>query len=412
MSSFADTDYFAILDLTYGNKSEPGAIATEFFYCLLTTGYWLLPYMKDETKRQLIKWLMIFGLWTAAAIYFASQVTTQSRLSPRQVSIWRALSWELASAYVWFALMPLVLWLGRRFRFERARWKTSLPIHIVAGVAISFFQLGIDALILPKLGYPPNKTFANFGDKYRYFLLLNFHLSLLIYWATLGIRYSSDYYHKFRERELRASQLEARLAQTKLQVLKMQLHPHFLFNTLNAISELVYRDPDVAEHMITNLSDLLRISLDNVGVQEVPLQQELDFLNKYLEIEQTRFQDRLQLSMEIDPDTLDASVPNMILQPLVENAIKHGIGPRSSGGRIEIAAHRQNGTLHLRVSDDGRGLPNGEQAALREGVGLANTRARLAHLYGSQHNFELISSPQRGLTLELEIPFRIVPIVP
>ncbi|MEO6392899.1 MAG: histidine kinase [Pyrinomonadaceae bacterium] len=368
--------------------------------------------MKDETKRQLIKWLMIFGLWTAAAIYFASQVTTQSRLSTRQVSIWRALSWELTSAYVWFALMPLVLWLGRRFRFERARWKASLPIHIVAGVAISFFQLGIDALILPKLGYPSSRKFANFGETYRYFLLLNFHLSLLIYWATLGIRYSSDYYHKFRERELRASQLEARLAQTKLQVLKMQLHPHFLFNTLNAISELVYRDPDVAEHMITNLSDLLRISLDNVGVQEVPLQQELDFLNKYLEIEQTRFQDRLQLSLEIDADTLDASVPNMILQPLVENAIKHGIGPRSSGGRIEIAAHRQNGTLHLRVSDDGRGLPHGEQAALREGVGLANTRARLAHLYGSQHNFELISSPMRGLTLELEIPFRVVPIVP
>lgn len=368
--------------------------------------------MKDETKRQLIKWLMIFGLWTAAAVYFASQVATQSRLSPRQISLWRALSWELTSAYVWFVMMPLILWLGRKFRFEAHTWKTSLPIHILAGVVISFAQLAIVALILPVLGYPPGKIFANFAEKYRYFLLLNFHLSLLLYWATLGIRYASDYYHKFRERELRASQLEARLAQTKLQVLKMQLHPHFLFNTLNAISELVYRDPDVAEHMITNLSDLLRISLDNVGVQEVPLQQELDFLNKYLEIEQTRFQDRLQLSMEIDPDTLDASVPNMILQPLVENAIKHGIGPRSSGGRIEIGAHRQNGTLYLRVSDDGRGLPNGEQAALREGVGLANTRARLAHLYGSQHNFELISSPQRGLTLELEIPFRVVPLVP
>jgi two-component system LytT family sensor kinase len=366
--------------------------------------------MKEETKRRAVKWLMIFGLWTAAAIYFASMAVTQSRLGPRPLSIWRALSWELTSGYVWFLLMPLILWLGARFPFERSRWKTSLPVHLVACIVVACGQQAIDALILPKLGYPRTIKFNSYGDTYRYFLLANLHLSVGLYWATLGVLYAYNFYHKYRERELRASQLEARLAQTKLQVLKMQLHPHFLFNTLNAISELVYRDPEIAEHMITNLSDLLRISLDNVGVQEVPLQQELDFLNKYLEIEQTRFHDRLQLQMSIDPDTLDASVPNMILQPLVENAIKHGIGPRSAGGRIEIAAHRSNGTLHMRVSDDGRGLPNGEQAALREGVGLANTRARLAHLYGSNHNFELISSPHTGLTLELEIPFRIAPV--
>jgi signal transduction histidine kinase len=366
--------------------------------------------MQEETKRQAIKWLMIFGLWTATAVFFASMLFTQTRSALHPISFWRALSWEVTSSYLWFALMPLVLWLSRRFPFEMKRWKRSLPIHVVACVAIALVQQAIVSVILPRLGYLGSHR-SYYWDNYRLILQTNIHLCILIYWATVGIRYANDYYHKYRERELRASQLEARLAQTKLQVLKMQLHPHFLFNTLNAISELVYSDPESAEHMITNLSDLLRISLDQVGVQEVPLQQELDFLNKYLEIEQTRFHDRLHLHLDIDPDTLDATVPNMILQPLVENAIKHGIGPRSSGGHIEITAHRSNGTLHMRVSDDGCGLPNGEQAALREGVGLANTRARLNHLYGSQHNFEMISSPQKGLTLELEIPFRTFPNV-
>jgi LytS/YehU family sensor histidine kinase len=158
--------------------------------------------------------------------------------------------------------------------------------------------------------------------------------------------------------------------------------------------------------MITNLSDLLRLSLDSVGVQEVSLQQELEFLKKYLEIEQTRFHDRLRVKMDIDPQSLDASVPNMILQPLVENAIRHGIAPLASGGQIEISAARDNGALHVRISDDGRGLPGGDATTIKDGVGLANTRARLQHLYGSAHRFELHGSATGGLTLNLSIPYR------
>jgi two-component sensor histidine kinase len=364
--------------------------------------------LEQESKlnRSYVKWLLIFGLWTVVALFFTSQVAMQSRLSQRPISFFRILSWQLSSSYVWFALMPLILWLGRKFRFENGKWKTSLPIHFVASLIVALGQQAMDALILPKLGYPPNIKFSSYLDGYRVFLLINFHLSVSIYWAVIGIKYAIGYYQKYRERELRASQLEARLAQTRLQVLKMQLHPHFLFNTLNAISELVYKDPEAAEQMITNLSDLLRLSLDNVGVQEVPLQQELEFLNKYIEIEQTRFHDRLQVELHIEPDTLDASVPNMILQPLVENAIKHGIAPRSSGGRVEIDAERQNGLLLLRVSDDGIGLSNGDGETLKEGVGLSNTRARLRHLYGEQHRFELKPLKDGGLMLQLEIPFK------
>ena len=349
---------------------------------------------------------MIFGCWSLVALFFTSQTFAQSYLYQGDITLWRALSWQFFSCYVWFILTPIILSFDRRFRLERGSLTRSIPAHVLFGFAIALFQQSIDALVLPRLGYPPGIVFRSYLHAYKTFLLINFHLALFFYWAILGVSYAITYYKKFRERELRASQLETRLAQARLQVLKMQLHPHFLFNTLNAISELVFKDPESAEQMITNLSDLLRLSLENVGVQEVPLKQELDFLGKYVEIEQTRFHDRLRLKMDIAPETLDATVPNMILQPLVENAIRHGIGVRSSGGNIVIGAERENGMLHLFVRDDGRGLLNGEHVALKEGVGLANTRARLAHLYGGEHRFDLNNSPGGGLTVAMKIPFR------
>lgn len=364
--------------------------------------------MEDVTlaPRSRTKWWLIFGCWSFVALFFTSQTYFQGKLYQQPISFPRAMSWQFSSCYVWFLLTPVILWFNSRFPLRRGKWTRSIPAHIVLSILVALVQLSIDARVLPLLGYYPGLTFASYAEAYKFFLLVNFHLALFFYWAILGVNYAIDYYQKYRERELRASQLETRLAQARLQVLKMQLHPHFLFNTLNAISELVYKDPESAEQMITNLSDLLRLSLENVGVQEVPLKQELDFLNKYVEIEQTRFHDRLRLNMEIEPETLDACVPNMILQPLVENAIRHGIGMRSTGGEIEIGADRADGMLHLFVRDNGRGLMNGEKKALKEGVGLANTRARLAHLYGASHRFDLKNSPGGGLLVDLAIPFR------
>lgn len=359
-----------------------------------------------RAPRSRTKWWLIFGCWSVVALFFSSQAYVQARIYQLPVTFLRVMSWQFSSCYVWFLLTPIILWLNRRFPLERGAWKRSIPAHLLFSILVALVQQSIDARVLPLLGYYPGVTFASYWAAYKFFLIVNFHLALFLYWAILGVNYAIDYYQKYRERELRASQLETRLAQARLQVLKMQLHPHFLFNTLNAISELVYKDPESAEQMITNLSDLLRLSLENVGVQEVPLKQELDFLNKYVEIEQTRFHDRLRLSMEIEPETLDACVPNMILQPLVENAIRHGIGMRSSGGQIEIGADREDGMLHLFVRDNGRGLLNGEQKALKEGVGLANTRARLDQMYGASHRFDLKNSPGGGLLVDLAIPFR------
>ncbi|MDQ3798971.1 MAG: histidine kinase [Acidobacteriota bacterium] len=365
--------------------------------------------MNTEPKlnRRMVKWIGIWAVWTLFAFFFTSQFALQNQLSKNPVSFWQILSWQMVSGYVWFALSPLILWLAQKFPLEAGRWRKSVPIHLVASVAVALFQQAIDTFALTRLGYPPNRQFATFLEAYQFFVFVNLHLSILIYWCVLGIKYTVSYYQKYRERELQTSQLQARLAMSRLQVLKMQLHPHFLFNTLNAISELIYKDPESAERMIGDLSDLLRMSFQNLEVQEITLKQELEFLRKYLEIEQMRFHDRLKVEMKIAPETLDAQVPNMILQPLVENAIKHGLAPRSEGGKIEIDAQRSNGHLQITVSDDGIGVPFNDVENLPEGVGLSNTRKRLRHLYGEQHKFDLATSAQKsGLKVNLTIPFK------
>jgi two-component system, LytTR family, sensor kinase len=363
--------------------------------------------LASALEKKHLKWVVIWGLWTLFGFFFASQVALQSQLSENPTPFWRVLSWQLFSGYLWFAISPLILWLGRRFPFDDGKWKTSIPVHFVASVVIAIFNLAVDAWVLPKLGYMSRFAGAPYLEIFKIFVLVNLHFSVAIYWGVIGMQQAVKYYRKYRERELRTSQLEARLATTRLQVLKMQLHPHFLFNTLNAISELIYRDPESAERMISDLSDLLRMSFENLEVQEIPLKQELEFLQKYLQIESTRFHDRLQVVMDISPETLDASVPNMILQPLVENAIKHGIGPRSEGGRINIEASRSGGHLTLSIRDNGLGLLAGGVNDVTEGVGLSNTRRRLRHLYGEDHTFQLNNVESgSGLEVDLVIPFK------
>jgi two-component system LytT family sensor kinase len=234
------------------------------------------------------------------------------------------------------------------------------------------------------------------------------HSDLLTYWVLVGLSHAVGYYRKYQERELKATQLEARLVQAQLQALKMQLQPHFLFNTLHAISALVHKDVEAADRMITRLSEFLRITLDSVGVQEVPLKTELESLDKYLEIEQVRFGSRLAVVRSISAETLHLLVPNLILQPLVENAVRHSIAPRASGGRIEIRARSEKGILVVDVLDDGPGAP---AESYREGVGLANTRARLQQLYGSAQTLDLRNDPGVGFRVSLSLPAH-APVTP
>jgi two-component system, LytTR family, sensor kinase len=249
---------------------------------------------------------------------------------------------------------------------------------------------------------------VSFGTAFGPLLAKTFQYNVWVYWVIVAVSHAFDYYRKFHERELRTAELEKRLVQARLSALQSQLNPHFLFNTLHTISALMHKDVEAADRMVMKLSELLRLALDNTDTHEVPLRQELDFLDRYLEIEQTRFRDRLAVEREIEPGTLGAHVPNLVLQPLVENAIRHGLERHARPGRITLRAWRRDGQLELNVEDNGGGLPEGPLA--RTGIGISNTRNRLEQLYGAAQKFELQNVPSGGLLARVIIPFHEQPM--
>jgi LytS/YehU family sensor histidine kinase len=235
----------------------------------------------------------------------------------------------------------------------------------------------------------------------------NIDKMLMVYWMIVFINHTYMYYQRFREREVRAAQLESQLAQAQLQALKMQLHPHFLFNTLNAISSLMHMDVEAADRMMSRLSDLLRLTLDGAGKQMVTLKEEIDYLNHYLEIEKIRFENRLTVRLNIAPETLDAQVPTLILQPLVENAIKHGIAPHTATGCVEVSAQTKNGILQLQVKDNGSGFNKAGKPSFQEGLGISNTRSRLQKLYGTSFEFDISNGATQGAVVAVPFPFEL-----
>jgi signal transduction histidine kinase len=304
--------------------------------------------------------------------------------------------------YAWAVLVPGVLWMARRYRFGRHTWKRAAAMHaggvIVFTLAHAALTVTCRVLIMKAFAGRDVSWWLYFQELF----FLYFDWEMMTYWAVVGLSHALDFHRESQERELTAAQLRTRLAEATLQALQRQLHPHFLFNTLHTISALMHRDIEAADAMLERLSDLLRLTLDRVGTQLVSLKDELDFLGKYLKIEQTRFGDRLQIHINVEPDTLDAAVPNLVLQPLVENALRHGIGPKIGGGRLDVLARRDGRDLWLEVRDNGVGLTTD---AFHNGVGLTNTRSRLEHLYGDRYRFECETPPGGGLLVRLVIPF-------
>jgi LytS/YehU family sensor histidine kinase len=227
--------------------------------------------------------------------------------------------------------------------------------------------------------------------------------NISVYWVIIGVYLAFDYQDHLKDRRLRNAELERLLSESRLQTLRAQLHPHFLFNTLNAISAHVERDPRVARRMIEQLGELLRLSLDHAEDPEIPLERELAFLDRYLELQKVRFEDRLDTVMNVDPGVLDALVPAFILQPLVENSIVHGVAASLRPSVISLDAWREGGRLRLRVQDDGPGLP----AGWRTGLGISNTRERLHRLYGDDgQSFDISGPAGAGVRVDIAIPFR------
>lgn len=267
----------------------------------------------------------------------------------------------------------------------------------------------------PSFTPPPGRMQVVLGSSFRpdpwtrffHLAMMRTQFTFPIYWCIVCICWAIGHLQETGERERRTLELETRLSQARLQALKMQLQPHFLFNTLNAVSSLIHENPRAADDMIGSLSQFLRITLDTAGEDEVPLRAELGFVDRYLEIQQVRFGERLKICREVEPEVMDALVPTLILQPLVENAIRHGIEPCAGGGTVTIRAGRKNGSLRLVISDDGEGLNGGQLFRLDSGVGLSNTEARLQTLYGGRHQFMLSASVPRGASAEIEIPLRL-----
>jgi len=361
------------------------------------------------TQRRWVRWGLIFGFWTGLGLFFTTEMVISYASRGDEPQWMPALIYQMSRWYAWGLLTPLILGLAHRVRIERP-WRRGVAAHLAASVLVAPLQVVLSlalrygAFLL--LGVVTADQVAGQLANAPLQILTGSFDSFITYWIILGIYHTFDYYRKNQERALQTSKLEGQLAQAQLKALKMQLHPHFLFNTLHGISALVHTDPEAAERMIARLSDLLRLTLDNEGTQEVSLKQELAFLEQYLEIERTRFADRLSVEMDIDPEALDACVPNLILQPLVENAIRHGIAPRPEAGFVRIHAARENGMLRLQVRDDGPGLA-GNQNGLREGVGLTNTRQRLTQLYGDAHRFAFTNAADGGLEVNLDLPFRV-----
>jgi hypothetical protein len=347
----------------------------------------------------LFAWTLV-GLFRAADRYFSDPFQRQ-RL---EFGLWEALAQSLLSSYLWAAMTPLVVALARRSVPRRGHWAGPLSRLTLACFALSVVHCAAFQLTYPLLMGFPCVVSVQLSAVPR-LLPVVFPTHFVTFCAIVGVTWTFLYSKLSRERDLRASQTKTRVAAARLAALKMQLHPHFLFNTLNSILPLVFRDREAAARTVVRLGDLLRLSLQNESSDLIPLRREIEVLQVYLEILQTRFQDRLTVRLDIAPGLGDVLVPNLILQPLVENAVKHGIAAKPGAGRIEIQAWREGESrLGLRVGDDGPGPSEGGRRGGGEGVGLRNTRDRLELLYAADHSFLFQGAPGRGCEVTLTFP--------
>jgi sensor histidine kinase YesM len=351
-----------------------------------------------------VAWAWIFGAWTVLALLSATQSALYLTEAGVPVRWGRLIPMRLADWYTCAIFTPAYFWLVRRYPVDRVRWRSSVPVLL--GCTFLFVVLKYTLYVpLGRWLNPESKPWT-LGDA----LAANFINETIIFGALVAVIHAIELARRERARERREGALRAQLAEARLEALASQLHPHFLFNTLHGVSALMHRDVDAADTMLAHLGELLRRTLattsptsDTPAVHEIPLREELALLEHYLAVMRVRFGDRLTTAVDAAPEALGSLVPPFLLQPLVENAIEHGIARRASGGRIEVAIRIVHGTLAISISDDGEGL---EREPAREGVGVSNTRRRLSELYGKQGSLEFVARPAGGLNVTVTLPLR------
>lgn len=361
--------------------------------------------------------LRTFAIWLAAWIFigliFLGQDVSR-RLFYNDPSLWNEVGFWSMRVVVSAALTLVILWLGTLFQLEKRYWVRRISLHVVFSLCFGVARTGIEAVVYSHLtaGWGPVYAWTqDVGYTFKVLLIFSLHQAVIVYWFILVVHTAVRYYHKFQERaeaalrlELNAAELRAQVTTAQLSALKMQLQPHFLFNTLNAIMGMVRtNEVQQAERALSRFSDLLRAVLDDMDAQEVTLERELTYLRLYLSIEQMRFPDRMAVRIEADPDVLDAAVPHMVLQPIAENAVRHGIGCRVAGGSIDVKISRIDNRLHIAVKDTVEGARIDSPAG--RGLGLSNLKARLNQLYGAEGELQ-IECNDTGAAVEVVVPYR------
>ena len=352
---------------------------------------------------------LLLGAWTLAGVIFAA-VSYASALADtnRRFGFLDALRLNLILFYLWGLFSPLLFWFSRRFPLEfPLRTRRNLLLHLPALVVFAAVHQAIQVVVLWSTTPRMQQQWPSIVDCYRYYFWFGFYIDLIIALLIIIAVHALFYYRRFRASELEQASLKTQLAQAQLKALKMQLHPHFLFNTLHSISSLILEEPAKANSMIARLGDFLRLTLEHSNRQLVTLKEETEFVRCYLEIEQVRFADRLTVNLAVDPATDSAQVPHLILQPLVENAIQHAIAPRAAPGRIEIEARRSGSRLRIEVKDTGPGMTGPVESLQGHGVGLTNVQARLTGLYDGDFSFAISNGSESGFSVLLELPFQL-----
>jgi len=359
-----------------------------------------------DRKYPWLLWAGSYAVWISIALVSACSMYRFGLLFDASVTFWQTLKIPLINNLIIAGLTPVVIRIGLRYPLQRSNWALRTFLYGLGGLVFTATHVLIRIMVYPVVdAMTKQRVPVGWPLFERVFLYDLVEDCFYFYLPILLVTHLLLYYQQARDRELRASQLETRLVQTQLKALKSQLQPHFLFNTLHSISALMMIDVAKADQMMARLSDLLRMSLEGSSWQETTLNRELQFVNGYLEIEKMRLGERLKIRTAIDSDTLDALVPHLLLQPLVENAIRHGISKLPGGGEVWISARKQENELHLQVGDNGSGFLPGTAATEKHGVGLIATEERLRGLYGDQHRLEIQSTSGKGTIVHVKIPF-------
>ncbi len=353
------------------------------------------------------RWAQLLLIFTLTGMVSVAPTLLQHLAEDVPLPIDRLVS-EFIGWYLWLPFVVAMFWLVRRFPLERARWKSRIAIYFASGIAASALYAVLallkDSALNTLVWDRPAPSLSVLGAG---FLFGGLEFYMLVFCTMLAVVHAFEYHQRYQDRSFKTARLEAQLSRAQLQVLRVQLNPHFLFNSLNAVSSLMHKDVDAADRMLVRLSDFLRLSLEVGDQQEVTLSDEVEILEHYVEIERARFGDRLEVTVDVDPDLLDAMVPNLVLQPLVENAIRHGLSMRSAPGHVEVRARPQfPDKIELRVSDNGPGIQGDPGEVLKPGVGLHNTMQRLQQLYGAAQRFEIGNARDGGFQVTLTFPLR------